>query len=127
MEGHRAERVSEMIREELSEMIGFELTDPRLGTVQVTSVRVAPDLRFAQVSVKIAGSEEQHRQALDGLEHASNFLRRQLAARLDLRRMPELHFEEDQAEEVGSRIEQLLKRVHKQQRKAAGAVEKMSE
>ena len=127
MEGHRAERVSETIREELSEMIGFELTDPRLGTVEVTAVRVAPDLRVAEVSVKVAGAEEQHRQALEALDHARNFLRRQLAVRLALRRIPELLFAEEEGQDARSRIEQLLKRVHKQQRKSAVALEKKPE
>jgi ribosome-binding factor A len=114
MDDHRAQRVSEALREELAEMVGFEMEDPRLGGVEVTEVAVSPDLRHAHIRVGIQGERRQAQQeALKALEHARNFLRRQLAARLNLRRMPELHFSFDPYSGVESRVEVLLERAKK--------------
>jgi ribosome-binding factor A len=108
MEDHRARRVSEAVKEELAELIGFEMEDPRLGSVSVTSVDVSSDMSHAHVKVAIESGEE--KKTMEALEHAANFLRHQLAARLNLRRMPELHFSTDSHPDADSRIEFLLRR-----------------
>lgn len=87
MDELRAKRVEEMMREELSELIRFELSDPRVAQVDVSEVHVSHDMKKADVVV-VAGNPE----ATEGLEHARHFLRRQLMQRLDLFRMPELRF-----------------------------------
>ena len=86
MESHRAERVSEALREELEELIGYELTDPRLGTVYVSEVRVSPDMRLATVRVGTGGDEAANRETLKVLEGARNFLRRVARVGLATRR-----------------------------------------
>jgi ribosome-binding factor A len=113
MDPHRAERVSETVREELAEIIGFEMDDPRLAGVDVTEVRVAPDLRHAQVRVGVAGGQSQQRAALAALDHARHYLRHELARRLNLRKIPELHFEPDPGAYADERVEILLKRAKK--------------
>lgn len=113
MQQHRSQRVSEAVREELSEIIGFELSDPRLGSVNVIDVAVSPDSRHATVKVTLSGSERDRRQALAALEHASRYLRHELAARLNLRKVPELHFEPDHWPDADSRVELLLQRAKK--------------
>ena len=113
MDQHRAERVSEIVREELAEIIGFELEDPRLASVDVTDVRVAPDLRHAHVLIGVAGDEREKRSALAALEHARHYLRHELARRLNLRKIPELHFEYDPMPRADERVEILLRRVKK--------------
>lgn len=112
MDTHRAERVSEALREELGELIAYELSDPRIGDATVTEVLVSPDMRHAQVRVHLGGDagEKDTIQALDGARH---FLRRQLAERLNLYRVPELHFEADVSPGVAARMEHLLKRVRR--------------
>ena len=120
MDTHRAQRVSETLREELGEMIAYELSDPRIGETTVTEVLVSPDMRHAQVRLHMneRGSQVETIKALDGAKH---FLRRQLAERLDLFRVPELHFEADVAPGLGDRVEQLMKRVRRgRPRNAAG-------
>lgn len=112
MTDHRVERISEALREELAELIGYELSDPRIGLATVTDVQVSPDKRHAIVRVGIAKDDDSE-QTLAALDHARNFLRRELAARLDLFRVPELHFEADVAAKLGPRLDQLLKRVKK--------------
>jgi ribosome-binding factor A len=116
MDQHRAERVSETVREELAEIIGFELEDPRLASVDVTDVRVAPDLRHAHVRIGVAGGEREQQSALAALEHARHYLRHELARRLNLRKIPELHFEHDPVADADERLEILLRRAKKMRR-----------
>src|ERR1700744_1853283 len=111
MDDHRTQRVSLAVHEELSEIIGFEMDDPRLATVNVTTTEVSPDMRHAHVKVSIGEGDE--RKVLAALEHASNFLRQELAGRLNLRRVPELHFTADTHPEAESRIDFLLRRARR--------------
>jgi ribosome-binding factor A len=112
MENHRAERVSEALREELGEMISYELSDPRIGDAIVTEVLISPDKRHAQVRLHLSDDPAQQCNTIEALEGARHFLRRQLAERLNLFRVPELHFEAD-VQAQGSRIDHLLKRVRR--------------
>jgi ribosome-binding factor A len=109
---HRTERISEALREELTELIRYELSDPRISSATVTGIEVSPDKRHALILIGVdEGSDVQ--QALLALVHASPFLRHQLAVRLQLFRIPELHFEADVATELGGRMDNLLKRIKK--------------
>ena len=116
MDQHRAERVSETVREELAEIIGFELSDPRLAVVDVNVVQVAPDLKHAHVLVALSGDEREQKDAMAALEHARHYLRHELARRLNLRKIPELHFEPGPGPAVAERVELLLKRAKKLRR-----------
>ena len=111
MDTHRAERVSEALREELGEMIAYELSDPRIGEASVTEVLVSPDMKHAQVRLHLGDHEAQ--QTIEALGHARHFLRRQLAERLNMFRVPELHFEADVSPGLNGRVEHLLKRVRR--------------
>ena len=113
MDQHRSQRVSEAVREELIEIIGFELSDPRLTSVNVTDVAITPDSRHATVKVSVTGGEQEQNAALAALQHASHFLRHELASRLNLRKVPELHFERDNWPDASARVEILLKRAKK--------------
>lgn len=109
---HRTERISEALREELAELIGYELSDPRVANATVTSLDVSPDKRHALVRVKVDEGADTEK-TLAALAHAAPFLRREVARRLELFRVPELHFEPDIASELGPRVDQLLKRIKK--------------
>ena len=111
MDQHRAERVSETVREELAEIISFELSDPRLAVVDVNHVQVAPDLLVA-----LSGDEREQKAALAALDHARHYLRHELARRLNLRKIPELHFEPGPGADVAGRVDLLLKRAKKLRR-----------
>ena len=115
MDQHRTERVSETLREELAEMVGFEMEDPRLADVEVTEVHVSPDLRHARVSVRLGGGEREQQTALAALDHARQYLRHELARRLNLRKVPELHFQPGDWD-AAERVEVLLKRAQKKRR-----------
>lgn len=113
MDERRTLRVSEAVREELSELIGFETADPRLLTVEVLEVHLSADGKHASVKVAVRGNEREQKQSMAALEHASGFLRYELATRLTLRHVPELHFSQDRNPDVESRIDFLLKRAKK--------------
>jgi ribosome-binding factor A len=113
MDERRTLRVSEAVREELSEIIGFETADPRLLAVEVVEAHVSTDGRHATVKVKIGGNSREQSESLAALEHARHYLRHELAVRLSLRHVPELHFQQDYHPDVESRIDFLLKRAKK--------------
>ena len=96
------------MKEEISEVVGFELDDPTLEMVTVTDVTVAPDLRDAKVYVLIRGSDHEIERALSSLRHASTYVRQQVATNLDLRFAPHIHFVRDTAEENAARVGELL-------------------
>lgn len=109
----RPERVADMLREEVSQIVGFELDDPRLTMVTVTDVRVADNLRDARVFVTVLGTEEEAISALVALHRAAPYVRRQLGVALGLRHTPEIHFVRDTLEERGTRVDELLAQIEK--------------
>ena len=104
----RPERLAETLREEIGEVVGFELDDPRVEMVTVTEVTVSDDLRDAKVYVLIDGSETEVKAALKALQNAASFVRQQVAMNLSMRFAPHLHFVRDSAEENASRINAIL-------------------
>ena len=111
---HRHERVGEEIAHEINAMLAGELKDPRLeGTVVASEVRVQPDMKHARVFINVQGTNKEQSDAIKALEHASGYIRRELVERLQLRRVPELHFTLDLSQEHVERIERLLKEMKK--------------
>lgn len=112
---HRHERVGEEIAHEINAMLAGELKDPRLeGNVVVSQVRVQPDMKHARVFVSVQSSDgKEQTAAVKALDHASGFIRHELIERLQLRRLPELHFVLDLSQEHVARIDQLLKEMKK--------------
>ena len=110
MISHRRQRVSELLREELSLLIQAELDDPRLddALVNVTHVDVTPDLQNAAVYIDHALPPESSKAVIDALRHAEPFLRRTLAESLRLRMAPALTFHIDTVEQHGRKIDALL-------------------
>ena len=104
----RPERFAEALREEIAEVVGFELDDPRVVSATVTEVIISSDMRDAKVFVFILGTDAEVHEALRTLRHASTFVRQQVAMNLDLRHAPHLHFVRDTAEENASRVSTIL-------------------
>ncbi len=107
----RPERVAELLQEEIAQIVGYELEDPRVAGVTVTEVRVADNLRDARVYVMVTGDEAEHRTALEALRHAAPYVRKQVGLSLGLRHTPDLHFVRDTVEERGARLDQLLEEI----------------
>ena len=109
VQGHRAERVAEEIRNEVSLMLAGELKDPRIaGDVTITEVRIGAGMRTVRIFVRVDGSEEERKKTIKGLEAARGFARHELVERLHMRRAPEIIFALDQTEEIEKRINELL-------------------
>lgn len=104
----RPERLAEALREEITEVVGYEMEDPRLLGVTVTDVVVADNLRDAKVYVLVEGPEKEIKEALRALQNAASFVRQQVAMNLDLNHAPHLNFVRDTVEENAARVEKLL-------------------
>ena len=111
MDPRRSERVSEAIREEIEELIAYELTDPRIQASGVAEVLISPDARNARVRLILTGGTAEQRETIEALNHARGYIKRELAQRLDIFRMPELQFEAALSAELDGRVQSLLKRV----------------
>src|SRR3990172_386061 len=107
-QGSRPDRVGEEIRQELATLLAREVHDPGIGFVTLTRVKVSPDLQLARVFYTALGDEGSHRETEKALIRATPFLRRQIGARIRLRRVPELRFEFDKSVETQDRIERIL-------------------
>jgi ribosome-binding factor A len=113
---HRIERVNNLIRREISELIQHEAKDPRLDAfVAVTEVVTSSDLKYAKVYVSCISGTHEEQNTLKALNTASGFLRTELAKKLRLRRVPELSFCWDNSIEHGDRILRLIDQVSSEQ------------
>jgi ribosome-binding factor A len=111
MQSKRPQRVGELIREVLSEMILRDLSDPRLETVTITEVEVTSDLKLARVFFNARGERVREEAALQGLESAAGFIKKNLGRELRLRYMPELMFQVDRSFEYGRKIDRLIQTI----------------
>ena len=105
----RLARLSEQFRREITTILRRAVRDPRVQDVVVNSVEVTSDLWLARVYVHLGGEDQERREALQGLGAAATFIRRELAAVLHIRRIPELRFLEDKTLASADRIEEILK------------------
>jgi len=110
---HHRERLSGAMREELSTILAGELGDPRIGLLTVTDMVLQPGGKAVHVYVAVEGDDEEAKQTMMGLSSATGYIRHELAEALDLRAAPELTFHLDRSQQIGSRIEELLKRTKK--------------
>jgi ribosome-binding factor A len=106
--GIRLQRIADRIRQELSEMLIREINDPRLQLINITDVKVDKELAWADVYVSAVEGATRSTEILAGLESASGFLRRALAARVEVRAFPRLRFHWDPTPENADHIERLL-------------------
>jgi len=104
----RVERLNEQLKREISDILRFEVKDPRVGLVTVTGARASTDLSLAQIFVSIPGDEAERAQTLEGLSAASAYIRSELGKRMKIRKVPELRFRTDESLDYAMRIERLL-------------------
>ena len=125
-QGHRPDRVGDQIRQELSDLLSRGVVhDPGIGFITLTRVKVSPDLQVARVYYTSLGDEAARRQTAKALERATGFFRRRVGERLQLRRVPELHFQFDESIGHQDRVEQILRELHEEdeRRNATSVVE----
>ena len=107
----RSERLADLIRAEIAEIIARDLKDPRIGFTTITAVRLSKDRQHAKVFFSVLGSDEQQKETLKGLNSAVGFIRREVCQRLRLRILPEIRFVLDRTGEASARIERLFDQI----------------
>jgi ribosome-binding factor A len=115
------ERLNDLIRDELSDLILREVRDPRLGgLISITRVETAPDLSTARVFVSIMADSDEQAEAMKALNAAASFFHRELKSRIDIRRVPFLVFRQDTSIEKGAEMLALLNQVTHEDEAAPG-------
>jgi ribosome-binding factor A len=116
----RAQRVGDQIQRELADLLRLHVKDPRIGMVTVTAVEVSPDLSHAKVFFTHLAGAEHARAAVDALQRTAGYLRSELAHRLDLYSVPQLHFAYDDSIESGLKMSRLIDDAIRQDREHSG-------
>src|SRR5512138_1915725 len=123
-QGYRPDRVGDQIRQELSEILSRgEVHDPGIGFITLTRVQVTADLQLARVFYTSLGDPQARKETARALTRATGFFRRQIGARLQLRRVPELEFRFDESIANQDRIEQILRDIHEEDAQRAAESE----
>jgi ribosome-binding factor A len=104
----RTDRIDQLLRQEIGEILSRDIQDPRIGFVTVTDVETAPDLSTARVWVSVIGQPGERDQTMRALQRAMPFVRHELGSRVRLRRIPELQLRADDSAQRGTRVLQLL-------------------
>ncbi len=114
-------RVAHSFSEEIGAMLEGELSDPRIFPSVVTEVVLAPGGKSARVFVQVHGGEEEEASTLEALTTARGFIRAQIRDRMGVRHVPELSFAIDRSERMTGRMEELLDRSRKRDKKRSDA------
>lgn len=107
--GRRQERVADMIRDEVMDIIQREMSDPRVGFVSITRVELSPDMKYARLFVSVFGDDDTQANALVALNNAAGFIRRTLAPRLRMRVIPDVSFRLDRSMAHAENISRILR------------------
>lgn len=118
-QGSRPDRVADQLRSELAQMLARDVNDPGIGFVTLTRVHVTPDLQSARIMYTALGDEKSKANTAKALTRVAPFLRRQIGARLRLKRAPELKFVYDDAVAGQDRIDQILQELQSHPRSAS--------
>jgi len=108
----RTDRMSDLIRDEISRLLLREVHDPRIGFVTLTGASVSPDLRTVRVFVSVLGDATARAASLEALEGAAGYIQKALFRNLRLRYSPAVIFQVDDSLERGERIEKMLRQIH---------------
>jgi len=107
-------RINMEVQRELSDIIRTEIKDPRINPLtSVVSVDVTPDLKICKAYISVLGDEESQKDTLAGLKSAEGYIRKKLAASINLRNTPEIIFIIDQSIEYGVNMSKLIDEVNK--------------
>lgn len=106
----RLDRVADFLKQELAQLIRFEIKDPRLATINITDAEVSRDLGHAKIFFTVIGNqnEAEGQKAAEVLNRAAGFLRKQLAESNTMRTTPQLHFHYDQSVIRGGQLAALI-------------------
>ncbi len=126
MTSRRQVQVADAVQQHISYLLQRELKDPRIGFTTVTAVEMSADLRYARIYVSVMGTPEEQRATMDALTSAKGFIRRELAARLDMRFAPDLQIKLDTSAEYSDRIGRLLNELKNEEQQQGSQQEEPS-
>lgn len=112
MASNRMQRVNELFKREIGQIIQRDLGNPKVGFVTVTHTDISADLRHANVRVSVLGDERKRTTTLDELNKAAGYIQHMLGQRVKIRTMPRLHFRLDRSLDAVYRVEALLDEIH---------------
>jgi ribosome-binding factor A len=124
--GSRAERIADQIKDQVSQLLSFEVKDPAVGLLTVTHVKMTSDMGMAHVYYTMVGDDVERGKTARALDRATPFVRRRLAEDMNMRRAPEVRFHYDEDLERQERVEMLLREIETE-RAAREASEKAAE
>jgi ribosome-binding factor A len=120
MQYQRKERVGDLIKREIAHIIQSELKDPGIGFVTITGVEVSADLKQAKTFYTVLGNEDSKKRSASALRRASGFIQNEIGRRLRLKYIPEISFKFDKSVEYGAHIEELIQRIHQDEKSENG-------
>lgn len=113
----RAERVGDLLREIISEIIIKDLNDPRFDLITITEVEITDDLKLATVFFSAMGDKAKEEESLHSLQRAAGYIKKKLGKELRLRYIPQLVFRVDRSFEYGSKIDRLLQDIQREKKR----------
>ncbi len=113
---HRIEKVEHLIKEEISLIFLRKLQDSSLGLITITNVKLSPDLRVAKVYISVF-EKEKREFVLEKISSVTGYIRSELASKIRIRFIPELRFYIDDTLDYVEKIENLIKKIHKDDNK----------
>ena len=108
----RADRVKHLLQQEVSRILQFEMKDPRVKLLSVTSVTLTSDLREAKVFISSLDASIERQECLAALQRALGYIRGELGRRMTLKFVPTIAFEFDDSLERQERILSLIDEIH---------------
>lgn len=107
----RAQKIAQVFKKEISQIIRDELHDPRIGFITITHVEITNDLRFARIYYSILGSDKDKQETANALKSGEGYIRRLLSQRVRLRFVPEIKFILDSSSEYSINIQKILDKI----------------
>ena len=107
----RTEKLRQLLKEEVSDILRREIKDPRLGFFTIIDAEITSDLQHAKIFVSILGTEEERKQSMDVLKHAQHFVRQEFGKRVRMKTLPDIQFKLDETVDKGVRILELLEEI----------------
>lgn len=113
----RQEKLCQLLKEEISDILRREIKDPRLGFFTIIDAEITPDLRHAKIFVSIMGTEEERKQSMEVLKHAQHFVRLEFGKRVRMKVLPDIQFKPDESVNRGVRMQELLEEIRRDEEK----------
>jgi ribosome-binding factor A len=120
MKTRRTQRVAQAMKQAISQVVLFELSDPRMAFCTITDVDVSPDMKVADVNVSVAGDEKAQKLCFEAIQHARGYIQKAVAPVLKSKYCPTLKFHLDESVKGSVEISRLIEKARAEDREARG-------